>query len=444
MSERDDEERSLSRRVWMRGVAGAAACVASLGCGESSRRREGALAPRRTLRVWAHQGREAENAALRAIGRAFNRAHAPQQEAVDLSFFPDHHYIERLSIAAAARDLPDAFELDGPLVARFVDAGLLMPLEPFFSELDLRDFVPSIRAQGSIDGHLYALGAFESAAVLYLDRERLAAAGVTLPNGGAGPPWADFIDACERVSASGIRPVALHMGESADEWFTYAFSPLIWSGGGRLIDPTGTRAGGVLASPENVASLRAWQLLFERGFASNAPVDPDPFGSGAAAMDWSGHWMARSHLARHGQALGVTGLPRFGAAASACGSYCWAISIRAARAETAGRWLRWVTDSDTGIQPLVAANGAVPARRSAFAAFPEYERLPYALFREQLETSAHPRPRTPFYGTLTRELAAALRDIARGAAVRPRLERAERDVDAVIARRLGSRWGRDG
>ena len=439
MGQRHDGTRPLSRRAWMSGAAGAAACVASLQCGTGTRRRRGA-----TLRVWAHQGQEAENAALRAIAASFGRAHEPQSEAVELSFFPDHHYIERLSIAAAARDLPDVFELDGPLVARFVDARLLMPLESFFSEADLQDFLPSIRTQGSIDGRLYALGAFESAAVLYLDRERLAAAGVSLSSGGDGPPWAEFIHACERLSASGIPAVALHMGDSADEWFTYAFSPLIWSGGGRLIDPTGTRVRGVLTSPENVASLRAWQVLFERGFASSAPVDPDPFGGGAVAMDWSGHWMARRHLSRQGRAIDVTGLPRFGAPASACGSYCWAVSRRAEPAELAGRWLRWVTDSETGIQPLVAANGAVPARRSAFAAFPEYGQLPYALFREQLETSAHPRPRTPFYSTLTREFAAALRDIARGAVVSTRLERAERDVEAVIARRLGSRRGRDG
>jgi ABC-type glycerol-3-phosphate transport system substrate-binding protein len=447
MSRGDDEKlHPLSRRAWMSGASGAAAYVAGLGCGEGrgSRWDGRARSPRRTLRVWAHQGQEAENTALRAVAASFARAHQPRSEAVELSFFPDHHYIERLSVAAAARELPDAFELDGPLVARFVDAQLLMPLEPFLSEAELGDFLPSIRTQGSIDGRLYALGAFESAAVLYLDRERLAAAGVTLRPGGAGPPWVEFVDACERLSASGIRAVALHMGESADEWFTYAFSPLIWSGGGRLIDATGTKVRGVLASPENVASLRAWQGLFERGFASSAPVDPDPFGSGAAAMDWSGHWMARQHLARKGRELDVMGLPRFRVEASACGSFCWAISLHTEHAELAGQWLRWVTDSVTGIQPLVAANGGVPARRSAFAAFPEYGQPPYALFREQLERSAHPRPRTRFYGTLTREFAGALRDIARGAAVSTRLERAEREVAAVIARRLGAGRERDG
>jgi multiple sugar transport system substrate-binding protein len=440
----------IGRRAWLARAGAVAALGASPllgGCERSAsdpdaRRRSDQPARLAPLRVWAHQGREAENAALRAIAEAFERAQAAR---VELGFFPDQQYTERLSIAAAARDLPDAFEVDGPLVARFVDAGLLAPLGPWFTPAELDDFLPSIRAQGSIAGVLFALGAFDSAAVLYHDRRRLEAAGVRWRDGGEGPSWPELLDACARLAASGIQPLSLHMGESADEWFTYAFSPVIWSAGGRLIDVEQQRARGVLASRENIDSLRAWQLLFTRGFASSAPADPDPFGHGAVALDWSGHWMARSHAAAKGEALGVTGLPRRGPArASACGSYCWGVHAGSARSELAAAWVRWVTGADTGIQPLVSANGAEPARRSAFALFPEYARTPYALFREQLEHAAHPRPKTPFYATLTRELAAALRDIAHGAKVEGRLRRAEDAVQAVIDRRLGSARGRPG
>ena len=327
-------------------------------------------------------------------------------------------------------------ELDGPLVARFAHAGLLAGLEHLFSPGDLDDFLPSIRAQGTVDGHLYAVGAYDSAAVLYYDRERFAAAGIPAPSP-EGFVWPELLDACEKLAASGIRPLAAHAGETNDEWFTYAFSPLLWSAGGRLIDKSGTRVQGVLASSANVMSLRAWQGLFERGFASKAPVDPDPFGNGAAAMDWSGHWMARRHQARKGAALGVMSLPRLGPApAHACGSFCWSMSARAREPELADRWLRWVTATDTGVRPLVDANGAVPARRSAFALFPGYRALPYELFRRQLEHGARPRPKTPFYATLTREFAAALRDIAHGADVGQRLIEAERYVQREIDRRL--------
>ena len=61
--------------------------------------------------------------------------------------------------------------------------------------------------------------------------------------------------------------------------------------------------------------------------------------------------------------------------------------------------------------------------------------MPYQLFREQLETTARARPRTPYYATLTSRFAAALRDIARGADVGARLKQAEDEVGAVIERR---------
>ena len=182
------------------------------------------------IRVWSHQGQEAENRAMRGIAKAFNAAHAKQGVRVDLSFFPDFQYTEKLSIAAAARDLPDAFDLDGPLVARLVDAGLLAPLDGWFDRATLADFLPTLIQQGTVHGRLYALGAFDSAVVLYYDRALLARAGVTPPPDGEGWTWDEFMAACGKLQAAGIRPLAMHMDESADEWFTYAFSPVIWSG----------------------------------------------------------------------------------------------------------------------------------------------------------------------------------------------------------------------
>lgn len=390
----------------------------------------------RVIRVWSHQGQESENRALREIAAAFNAAHADDNLRVELTFFPDFQYSEKLAIAAAARDLPDSFDLDGPLVARLAAAGLLAPLDAHFTPDELADFLPTVIEQGTVDGRLRALGAFDSAAVLYYDREMLARAGVSPSPAGVAWTWDEFLAACGRLRASGIEPVGLHMDESADEWFTYAFAPVVWSGGGALIAADAPRVRGVLASPDNIRALSAWREVFARGHAATDPVDPDPFGKGKVAMDWSGHWMARSHLEKKGDQLGVMPLPRVGEKSVApCGSWCWGVSSRAADPEGAVAWLRWVTGAETGVVPLVRANGAVPARRSAFAAFPEYSEYPYKQFRAQLETSARARPRTPFYATLTARFAGALRDIARGADVGARLRQAEDEIQAVIDRR---------
>jgi ABC-type glycerol-3-phosphate transport system substrate-binding protein len=375
----------------------------------------------------------------------FEEAHARERVAVEASFFPDFQYLEKLSVAAAAHDLPDAFELDGPLVARFVDAGLLAPLEPFFSREDLDDFLPTVLAQGTIGDRLYALAAFDSAAVLYYDRRALERARVPAPEPADGFSWPQLLDACQRLAGVGIEPLSLHMNDSADEWFTYAFTPVIWSGGGRIIGADGVTIRGVLASEANVRSMTAWQKLFVQGFVASNPIDPDPFGNGKVAMDWSGHWMARAHLARKGAALGAMVLPHLGPRPVApCGSYCWAISAASPLMEWAAGWLRWITGAHTGIPALVRANGAVPARRSAFSSFPEYREQPYALFQRQLEQLARPRPRTRFYATLTQRWAAAVRDIAQGNDVATRLAQAEMEVAAVIDRRLGARVRRTG
>ena len=411
-------------------LAGVALALGAGACGAQTDRTA------RVVRVWCHQGQEAENQAMRAIADAFNTAHAAEGIGVELTFFPDFQFTEKIAIAAAARDLPDAFDIDGPLVARYVAAGLLAPLDRWITAEVRADFLPTILAQGTIDGRLYALGAFDSATVLYYDRAVLAQAGVTPPADDAGWTWAEFVDACRRLRDAGIEPVALHMDESADEWFTYAFSPVVWSGGGALISADGRTVSGILASPENLRSVAAWQALFRERYAASDPVDPNPFGHGAVAMDWSGHWMARGHLAAKGERLGAMPLPRLGPQPVApSGSWCWGVSARASDPDLAARWVKWATDPARGVEPIVRANGAVPARRSAFAAFPEYSETPYRLFRSQLESFARPRPRTPFYAALTRGFAAALRDIARGADVGERLRMAEDEIQRVINRR---------
>lgn len=377
---------------------------------------------------------------MQRMVEAFNHGLAGRGPAAEASFFPDFQYAEKLSIAAAGGDMPDAFELDGPLVARFVDARLLAPLVGVLDAEQLADFLPSVIVQGTIGETLYALGAFESAAVLYFDRRMLEQAGIELPSAQQSWDFPTLLAACEKLRQRGRLALAMHMNETSDEWFSYAFAPVIWSGGGALIDAQGLNVRGVLASASNVHSLEAWQALFRRGYALADPINPDPFGSGTTAMDWNGHWMLHSHAAKKGASLGVMPLPRLGRLPVApCGSWCWGISTSSAQPAAAAEWLRWVTAPSTGILPLVRANGAIPARRSAFALFPEYAAPPYSLLRQQLEHTARPRPRTPFYSTLTSRFAAALRDIAHGANVASRLATAEDEVARVIERRARAR-----
>ncbi|UCG32427.1 MAG: sugar ABC transporter substrate-binding protein [Phycisphaerales bacterium] len=388
------------------------------------------------ITVWAHHGREAENLAMRRIIDAFNEAHRALGLRAEITFFPDRQYADKVSIASASGSLPDVLEVDGPYVGPWAAEGLLQPIDDFVRSELRDDMLPSLIQQGTFRGSLYTLGAFDSALVVYYNRDIVEKNGL-MPPGRLDDAWTwdQFLDALEHVKPHAAVPLSLHMDDQSDEWFTYAFSPLIWSNGGRLIGADGLTVVGVLDSPENTAAIRRWQDLFQRKLAEPTSTNPNPFAAGLAAFDWTGHWMLPSFEHTEGLRFGVMPLPRTGSvAACASGSWCWGLSRDCD--DPAASWLviEWLLDPEQGIQPIVRANGAVPGRRSAFALFPEYEHMPRRLFREQLESAAHPRPRTAIYLSLTSAFARALRDIALGADVQTALRQAAESAQRVANR----------
>lgn len=393
---------------------------------------------RRMVTVWAHHGRPDENKAMQRIIEAFNAAHNTTGGVrARVTFFPDRQYADKVSIAAASASLPDVVEVDGPYVGPWAAEGLLQPVGDLVTSETLGDFLGPIVEQGTYEGRLYALGAFDSALVVYYNREMIEQAGLDPPERlEAAWTWATFVDALRRVRPYCRVPLSLHMDVQSDEWFTYAFSPLVWSAGGRLIDTEAGRVEGVLNSAVNVKTFGRWKALFEKGLAEASSPEPNPFAAGLAAFDWTGHWMLASFEATEGLRYGVMPLPKMGQeVVTASGSWCWGLSSSCEDRQAAWEVVRWLLDPKEGIQPMVEANDAVPGRRRAFEYFPEYERMPHRLFRHQLVEAAHPRPRTPVYLTLTGAFAGALRDIALGAPVEPMLDRAAATIQRALDRR---------
>lgn len=386
--------------------------------------------------VWAHQGQERENAAVRAIVDAFNTAHKAERLRIKISFFPDRQYADKVSIAAAGGSLPDVLDIDGPYVGPWAAEGLLLPLGDRVTPALRSDMLGSLIEQGTYHDKLYALGAFESALVVYYNRDLVEKAGISPPRTlESAWTWDQFVTALERVKPYAAIPLSLHMDEQGDEWFTYAFSPLIWSNGGKLIDESAGKAKGVLDGPRNVAAIEKWQALFTTGLAEATATNPNPFSAGLAAFDWTGHWMLPTFEKTDGLRFGVMPLPKMGDnVVAASGSWCWGLSRDCEKPMAAWRVIEWFLDPEHGVKPIVEANGAVPGRRSAFQYFPQYDKLPRKLFRAQLEQAAHPRPRTRVYLTLTTEFARALRDIALGADVQQRLSRAADAVQRALDR----------
>lgn len=391
----------------------------------------------KVVSVWAHHGQPLENATMRQIAAAFEEAHRDQNLRMEITFFPDSQYADKVSIAAASGGLPDVLDVDGPYVGPWAAEGVLAAIDDLVSEELCADLLPSLIEQGTYKGKFYAVGAFDSALVVYYNRDIVAKAGLHPPERIAQAwSWEQFVEALQRVRPHVAIPLSLHMDDLSDEWFTYAFSPLIWSNGGRLIDSEGRKVVGVLNGQPAVGAITNWQQLFQAGLAQATSTNPNPFAAGLAAFDWTGHWMLPNFEQTQGLRFGVMPLPKMGAdAVCACGSWCWGVSGSCKDRPGAWRAIEWLIHPQQGIRPIVQANAAVPGRRSAFRFFPAYEQMPRRLFREQLEAAARPRPRTAVYLSLTSEFARALRDVALGADVAERLTHAAESVQRTLDRR---------
>ena len=386
------------------------------------------------LSVWAHAGQSAERLVLEQQIDRFLEAN-PDIE-IELSFLPERTYNAQVQAAALAGDLPDILELDGPFLYNYVWQGHLQPLDAFVGDDILRDLIPSVVAQGRWHGNLYGMGTFDSGLALYARRSLLEAAGIRIP---AHPRDAWSVDEFNELLAS----LAREDGDGAvldlklnypDEWFTYAFSPILQSAGADLIDRAGyAQAGGVLNGP---AAVRAMTTL--QGWLTSGLVDPNlddaAFTTGRVALSWAGHWEYPRYRDSVGADLVLVPLPDFGSGSrTGQGSWVWGLTKASGNADAAVRLLEFLLRPEE-VLAMIEANGAVPATYSAISESQLYdEGGALRLFATQLtEGYAVPRPQTPGYPLITSTFRRAFADIRNGDDVQAALDRAATQIDLDI------------
>jgi len=102
---------------------------------------------------------------------------------VRLRVVPEGDYASVLQAAAANGTLPDAIEVDGPMLASFNFQGALADLTPLLPAGTVQGMLSSLRAQGTVGGRLVGAGVFESGLGMYGNKRLLDAAGVVYPHG---------------------------------------------------------------------------------------------------------------------------------------------------------------------------------------------------------------------------------------------------------------------
>ncbi|MCG7984678.1 MAG: extracellular solute-binding protein [Candidatus Thiodiazotropha lotti] len=386
------------------------------------------------LMVWAHAGQAAERKVLEQQVKRFNSLQTEIQ--VQLTFLPEQSYNAQVQAAAVAGELPDMLEFDGPFLYNYVWQGHLEPLDKLLSAKLQEELLPSIQKQGHYLGKFYAVGTFDSGLGLYARRSALKDTGVQIPSG-PDNAWTDDEFATVLAALASRDPdgrvLDLKLNYSG-EWFTYAFSPLLQSAGGDLIDRNDYQsAEGILNSPQSVRAMKALQNWFTRGYI-DSNVDDAAFVSGRVALSWAGHWEYSRYAEALGSDLALLPLPDLGKGSrTGQGSWVWGITKHSKNPQAVVRLLEFLLQPNE-VLVMAAANGAVPATRTAIARSPLYgDKGPLQLFARQLQGGfSVPRPQTPAYPVITSAFQQAFIDIRNGGDIQNAMDKAAAEIDQDI------------
>jgi multiple sugar transport system substrate-binding protein len=390
-----------------------------------------------TLSMWYHgAGNEVESKIINQIIADFNAAQTDWK--VELQSFPQAAYNDSVVAGALAGNLPDILDVDGPNMPNWAWAGYMQPLK--IDEAKIANFLPGTK--GIWNGQLYSIGLWDAAIALTTRQSTLDELGLRKPT--ADAPWTkdEFMAALDAAKASGKFEYALDLGTAwTGEWYPYAFSPLMQSFGGDIVDrSTYKTAEGALNGEAAQAFGAWWQGLFTGGYAQATQDGADRdsgFASGKYAFSWNGNWAALGALEAHPDTVFLPAPdlgngPKIGAA-----SWQFGVSATSKHPEGAAAFIefalqdKYLADFSNGI-------GLIPATPTAAAMVDNYkEGGPLADFVTYSSKFGMVRPVTPGYVVQAKVFEKALADIAQGADVAATLDAAVDEINADIEKNQG-------
>jgi multiple sugar transport system substrate-binding protein len=382
--------------------------------------------------MWSHAaGNDQEIATVKEAITDFNASQTAYE--VVLEEFPQESYNDSIAAAAASNSLPCIIDVDGPIMPNWAWAGYMQPLS---IDSALEDSLLA-GAKGYYNGELYSAGAWDAALGMLVRKSTLEAVGARVPT--VAEPWTleEFDALLADVDATGDYDYAIDWGNGwTGEWFPYAYSPLMQSFGGDLVDrDTFESADGVINSAEAVAFGDWFGSTFADGYANPAQTgDRTEFIAGTIAIQYNGNWAVKDAAEALGDDLLILPPPDFGNGPKiGAASWQFGVSATCEQAEGATQFIEFILQ-DKYIVAFANRIGLIPATAAAAAEVPNYAPGgPFAIFVELSNEFGVLRPPTPAYLKISTIYEKAVADIINGANAKQALDAAADEIDADLA-----------
>lgn len=413
----------------MLAAAGLSAALVLSGCGRASD-----AGGSGEITMWTHSaGNPGELAVYQQIIADFNASQS--QYKIVQQNFPQGSYNEAVTAAATARKLPCLLDVDGPVMPNWAWAGYLQPLG--LPDDLIGSLLPT--TVGRYKDTVYSAGYWDAALSIFARKSVLGKNNIRIPT--VDQPWTldEFDAAVTTLKTTYQTPLDLGAADKG-EWWSYAYSPMLQSAGGDLIDRgTMKTADGALNGPDAVKFFTWFQQAFKNGWADNAgPVGNQRFIDDKVALSYTGVWNAKDALASVGDDLLILPPVDFGKGPKiGGGSWQWGISAGCKNAEGARAYLKF-SFQDKYLTAFADSQVVIPSTTAATKAskyFSDTGALhQFAVLSQKFALS---RPATPGYPVISSTFEKAAKDIMSGADVKSTLDTAAKAIDTDISSQNG-------
>jgi multiple sugar transport system substrate-binding protein len=303
-------------------------------------------------------------------------------------------------------------------------------------QVPLKDQLPS--TVGTYQGKTYASGFYDVALTLYSRKSVLKKYGIRIPT--LDKPWTktEFMDALTKIKAGGKFTHALDLGTGdPGEWWPYAYSPMLQSFGGDLIDRSAYKsAKGALNGDKAVAWGKWFRSLVTKGYApqKSSKSPGDDFRNGKTAIQWDGSWSGQANVDKFGSDLAVLPPVDFGNGPKIGGaSWQWGMSSTCSNKEGAEAYLNFSRQTKYFVD-FAKATGTIPATDAAAQQTKGYETGgQFNIFLKEAQKFAVVRPVTPAYPYISTVFSKTAMDILAGADVKGALDQAVSQIDTNLS-----------
>ena len=298
--------------------------------------------------------------------------------------------------------LADIITFDAPNTAAYASSDLLYDITDLVSATEQEKFF----SLNKYEGRLYGLPIQESSAGFFYNKKIFRDAGIDVSAFTAENPWTfeQFKEVCARLKAHGVTAVDMRIDATKDETAPYLLYPFIYAAGGDFVSADGYTADGYYNSAATAQGFQFIKDLISQGYTSYA-IGATDFFTGKVGMYLSSGWTIpdldnkyREYFASR-EDWGLLPYPKGAEAASATGSWSYAITNNHHTDKTAALiLLQWMTSAESS-KAITDATGMIPARKDVEKNYavgsPEYTLL------KQLELSGQERPVTVAYPTFS-------------------------------------------